>query len=146
MLPPPHNSFNDDALPYLLDLRMPGDPAAIAGVTDLVTGALSKLDLPEDKRLEISLAVQEALANAVIHGCKSDSSKEVRCRLWRDPQGRVLIVITDPGPGFDLGQLFDPKQPEHIYADHGRGVYLIHQLMDEVHFEKGGSEIRMWKF
>jgi anti-sigma regulatory factor (Ser/Thr protein kinase) len=33
-----------------------------------------------------------------------------------------------------------------LYADHGRGVYLIRQLMDEVHFERSGSEIMMWKY
>jgi anti-sigma regulatory factor (Ser/Thr protein kinase) len=77
----------DGELPNLLDLRMPGDVTAISAVTDLISATLSELDVPEEKQLEIALAVQEALANAVIHGCKSDPSKEVRCRLRRDPAG-----------------------------------------------------------
>jgi serine/threonine-protein kinase RsbW len=146
MTPMPSRPNSDHELPNLLDLRMPGDPDAISGVTDLISAALGKLDVPEQKRLEIALAVQEALANAVVHGCKNDPSKEVRCRLRCDPQRRILIIITDPGPGFDLRQVQDPTQSDHMYAHHGRGVYLIRQLMDEVRFENGGSEVKMWKF
>jgi serine/threonine-protein kinase RsbW len=54
--------------------------------------------------------------------------------------------VTDPGPGFSPELLSDPKRSENLYADHGRGVYLIRQLMDEVHFEHGGNELRMWKY
>jgi len=54
--------------------------------------------------------------------------------------------VADPGPGFSPDLVHDPKRRENVYADHGRGVYLIRQLMDEVHFERSGSEIRMWKY
>jgi serine/threonine-protein kinase RsbW len=54
--------------------------------------------------------------------------------------------VTDPGPGFSPDLLSDPKRQENLYADHGRGVYLIRQLMDEVSFERRGNEIRMWKY
>jgi len=133
-------------LSNVLDLRMPGDPDAISAVADTISEALAGLDVPEEKRLEIALAVQEALANAVVHGCKNDASKEVRCRLERDSSGPIVITVTDPGRGFLPADVADPNQPENLYADHGRGVYLIRQLMDEVHFENGGNQIRMWKY
>jgi len=133
-------------LTNLLDLRMPGDSSAVAAVSDAIAETLSRLHIPEEKRLEIGLAVQEALANAVVHGCKNDPSKEVCCRLDRDAEGRIMIVVTDPGRGFRSDALSDPNDPENLHADHGRGVYLIRQLMDEVHFEKGGNQIRMWKY
>ena len=136
----------DRELSSLLDLRMPGDSGAISDVSDAISATLTQLDVPEEKRLEIALAVQEALANAVVHGCKNDSSREVRCRLARDPNGRIVITVTDPGHGFRPEDLSNPKRPENLYADHGRGVYLIRQLMDEVHFENGGNQIRMWKY
>jgi serine/threonine-protein kinase RsbW len=55
----------------------------------------------------------------------------------------VLIVVSDPGPGFDPGLLPDPTEGEHLHKSHGRGVYLIRRLMDEVHFKRGGAEIHM---
>ncbi len=138
----PENS----SLSELLDLSVPADSEAIAAVVDTVSETLERLQVPEQKRFEIALAVQEALANAVVHGCGNDPAKQVRCQLKSDPQGRILISVADPGPGFSPDVVPDPKRRESVYADHGRGVYLIRQLMDEVHFERSGSEIRMWKY
>lgn len=130
----------------LLDLSVPADRKAIAQATDTISETLTSFEVPEEKRLQIALAVQEALANAVVHGCKNDPSKEVRCRLKRNSQGGILVTITDPGPGFSPLQLMDPQQPGRLYADHGRGVSLIRQLMDEVDFEHGGNQITMRKY
>ena len=130
----------------LLHRNIPADFEAVGSVTDDIAGKLTALEVPEQKRLEIALAVQEALVNAVVHGCGGDSSKTVTCKLQCDDEDRIIIVVTDPGPGFSLQSISDPKQGEKIYADHGRGVYLIRQLMDEVQFERGGSEIKMWKY
>jgi serine/threonine-protein kinase RsbW len=141
--PDPLNSEQSD----LLDLSMPASTGEISFVTDAISKKLNDLNVPIEKQLEIGLAVQEALANAVVHGCQNDASKKVRCQVRRDSkEGRILIIVTDPGPGFDPAELADPKRPESLYADHGRGVYLIRQLMDEVHFDKRGTEIKMWKF
>jgi serine/threonine-protein kinase RsbW len=131
---------------HVLDLRIPADRTALTAVTDILSDKLEQMHVPEDKRLEILLAVQEALANAVVHGCNNDASKEIRCRMERHADGRILIVVTDPGPGFVPGRLPDPNHPDNLNADHGRGVYLIRNLMDEVLFENNGNEIRMWKY
>jgi serine/threonine-protein kinase RsbW len=133
-------------LSELVNLRMPAESASVTAIADAISEALVRLKVPEEKQLEIGLAVQEALVNAVVHGCNNDPSKEIRCRLQSDPRGRIAIIVTDPGPGFSPELLSNPKQGENVYADHGRGVYLIRQLMDEVHFENGGNEIRMWKY
>jgi serine/threonine-protein kinase RsbW len=142
----PSARSRSDELSELLNLRMPAETASIIAITNAISDLLVRFNVPEEKQLEVGLAVQEALTNAVVHGCNNDSSKEIQCRLQRDLQGRIAIIVTDPGPGFSPEHLPDPKQGENVYADHGRGVYLIRQLMDEVHFENGGNEIRMWKF
>ena len=136
----------NNALSELLDVNMPADAEAVAAVVDSISETLERLEVPEQKRFEVALAVQEALANAVVHGCGNDRSKQIRCRLKSDPKGRIVIIVTDPGPGFSQELQPDPKGNENLYADHGRGVYLIRQLMDEVRFERSGSEIMMWKY
>ena len=130
----------------MLDVRIPADFKAIGNVTDAISRILAQLEIEEEKRHAIVLAVQEALANAVVHGCKSDPSKEVRCRLRRDSQGAIVITVSDPGPGFNPAALVDPKHPDKLYAGNGRGVYLIRELMDEVDFENGGNQITMRKY
>ena len=94
---------------------------------------------------DIELALSEALANAVVHGAGSDPSKIVECDVACDEEHGMLIVVRDPGPGFDAGKISDPCYGENIYSSHGRGIYLINQLMDEVQFRKNGTEIHMIK-
>jgi len=142
----PGDGAQHGKLSELFDRSVAADAEAIATVVDTISQTLVQLGVPEQKRFEIALAAQEALANAVVHGCGNDPTKQVRCQLQADPQGRILICVTDPGPGFSEDHVPDPKQQERMYADHGRGVYLIRQLMDEVRFERPGNEIRMWKY
>jgi serine/threonine-protein kinase RsbW len=130
----------------LLNLGFAADVEAVGSVADAIDSTLLKLQVPEQRRLEIGLAVQEALVNAVVHGCKNDPTKKVHCRMQADGDGRILIVVTDPGPGFSPDRVEDPKQVDRVLKDHGRGVYLIRQLMDEVHFDNNGAQIRMWKY
>jgi serine/threonine-protein kinase RsbW len=130
----------------LLNLSLPATSESLATITDAISEILERLEIPEQKRFEIDLAVQEALANAVVHGCNGDASKIITCKLNGDAHGRVVISVTDPGPGFRPEVVPDPKRAEGLYGDHGRGVYLIRQLMDEVQFERGGAEIKMWKY
>ena len=145
---PPESSSGpeNNTLSELLDRSMPADPGAVAAVVDTISETLARLDVPEQKRFEVALAVQEALANAVVHGCGNDPSKHIRCQVKSAPNGRIVIIVTDPGPGFRPDQLPDPKRGENLQADHGRGVYLIRQLMDEVQFGSNGNEVRMWKY
>jgi serine/threonine-protein kinase RsbW len=130
----------------LLNMARPANSESITDITAAISEILTRLSIPEQKRFEIELAVQEALANAVVHGCNGDPSKTIRCRLDGDQQGHIVIIVTDPGPGFKPELLANPKQAENLYGDHGRGVYLIRELMDEVQFAHGGAEIRMWKY
>ena len=55
----------------------------------------------------------------------------------------MLIVVRDPGPGFDPSQIPSPIVGKGLFSTGGRGIYLINQLMDEVRFERGGTEIHM---
>lgn len=91
----------------------------------------------------IETALREALANAVIHGCRNDAAQLVECTLSCNPCGEVHIVVRDPGPGFDPASVPDPLSEENVRSNHGRGIYLISRLMDRVWFERGGTEIHM---
>ena len=136
-------------LPYCseceINMVVPADPAAIAGVAEGVTQVLRSKAWPEEKAIEVELALQEALANAVRHGCGGDPSKRVQCCVTHDARGEVVIVIRDPGTGFDVKAVPDPLAGDNVFKPSGRGIYLINRLMDEVHFADEGREIRMRK-
>ncbi|MGA9392816.1 MAG: ATP-binding protein, partial [Candidatus Sulfotelmatobacter sp.] len=99
----------------------------------------------DGKEDAIELALQEALANAVIHGAKEDPSQTVECLVSTDEQAGILIVIRDPGTGFAPDAIPSCTVGENVYSNHGRGIFLINQLMDTVEFRKNGTEIRMVK-
>ena len=136
-------------LPYCseceLTMEMPADPQSISGVTEGVTQLLRRKGWSDEKAIEVELALQEALANAVRHGCGGDPSKRVQCYVTHDASGEIVIVIRDPGAGFDAGAVPDPLAGDNVFKPSGRGIYLINRLMDEVHFADEGREIRMRK-
>jgi anti-sigma regulatory factor (Ser/Thr protein kinase) len=59
--------------------------------------------------------------------------------------GEVSITVRDEGRGFDSNAVPDPTSRENLLFTHGRGIYLMKTLMDEVSFEEGGSVVRMRK-
>ena len=56
----------------------------------------------------IELALSEALANAVVHGAKADPKKIIECDVACDETRGMLIVVRDPGPGFDPNSIPSP--------------------------------------
>lgn len=127
------------------NMTIPADPRAIPTVTDGVMHMLKGKHWNDTKVMEVELALQEALANAIRHGCKGDASRQVQCCVAIDDEGEVMMVIRDPGSGFDTGQVADPLAPENMLKPSGRGIFLINQLMDEVDFKDGGREVLMKK-
>ena len=57
----------------------------------------------------------------------------------------MLIVVRDPGPGFDVSRVPNPLDGSNVLKANGRGIFLINQLMDEVRFTDGGRELHMRK-
>jgi serine/threonine-protein kinase RsbW len=119
---------------------------AISPVVDGVMKIVTDMGCAAGKEYEVETALREALANAIVHGCGGDRSKQVHCSVACEEDGSMGIVVRDPGPGFDPDSLPSPTGGKQIYSNHGRGVYLINQLMDEVRYERGGAEIHMWKY
>ena len=99
----------------------------------------------DGSELEIETAVREAISNAVIHGNHEDPCKRVQVMCQCNSDGEVRITVRDKGPGFKSDAVPDPTSPENRLSTHGRGIYLMRMLMDEVSFVKGGSVVRMRK-
>jgi serine/threonine-protein kinase RsbW len=131
---------------FKMDLLIPACEDAISPVVESVMAAARSTHIGDDKELEIETSLREALANAIKHGCSADPSKCVRCTVAFEKPGSILIVVSDPGNGFDPSHLPDPTSNEHLFDNHGRGIFLINKLMDEVKFEKNGAEIHMKKY
>lgn len=128
-----------------LDLTVPADPSAIPRITDGVSAVLRGKRWPDRDIMAVELSMQEAIANAIRHGCRNDPTKRVQCCVTVDASGDIVIVIRDPGSGFDPARVPDPLAAENVFKPSGRGVFLINGLMDEVDYADGGREVQMRK-
>jgi serine/threonine-protein kinase RsbW len=137
--------FNPEDLHTRVRTLVAGRLDAISPAVEQVMAEVRAMECAKGKEFEIETALREALANAIRHGCGNDGTKNVEVCVACDESKGMLIVVRDPGPGFDPAAIPSPTIGQNIYRHHGRGIYLINQLMDEVSFEKGGTEIRMRK-
>jgi anti-sigma regulatory factor (Ser/Thr protein kinase) len=126
-------------------MTIPADPTAIPTVTDGVVQVLQEKNWPEADIMAVELALQEAVANAIRHGCDGDATKQLQCSVTCDEVGEIVITVRDPGPGFDPQSVADPLDPANVLKPSGRGIFLINGLMDDVRFADGGRELQMRK-
>jgi serine/threonine-protein kinase RsbW len=142
----PRCEFSASGMEIKLKISIVADVQAISPVVDRVMEIVREMKCAAGKEFEVETALREALANAVIHGARKDPGKQVQICVGCDPETGLLIVVRDPGEGFDPSTLPSPIRGQNVFSDHGRGIFLINQLMDEVRFERGGTEIHMRKF
>jgi len=96
---------------------------------------------------DLRLGLQEALANAALHGNKEDPTKNVKVNFIITPH-RYLWIISDEGSGFRCREKFaeDPSTAED-YAERecGRGLMILKMLFDEVDWNHSGNQLRLCK-
>jgi serine/threonine-protein kinase RsbW len=128
-----------------IEIVIPGRVDAVGPAVDRIMSRVRETECIEGHEFEVEVALLEALANAVEHGCGGDEAKQVTVLAACCPECGLLVVIRDPGSGFEPENLPNPVEGENLYRTHGRGVWLINRLMDEVHYDKRGTELRMHK-
>jgi len=119
--------------------------------------------------VQLGVALEETLINAVVHGNLEVSSElkqrddnayvttiEERRTLdpYRDRVVHIRVALTptegrftirDEGPGFDVASLPDPTDPENLLKPSGRGIMLINAFMDDVQYNDAGNEVCLVK-
>lgn len=87
---------------------------------------------PRQCRLNIPVAITEALSNAILRGNASDAARHVRVRVALEGS-RLLVDVIDEGAGFDVqAAQRQPDQPDWLEREDGRGYFLMRSLMDQV--------------
>jgi DNA-binding NarL/FixJ family response regulator len=146
------------------------DPNLIAAFMKLVREELEGMDLWDETGLiQVSVALQEAVTNAVFHGnLEVDSehrqiderifdrlaeerrhlepyrSRKVRIHVQLD-RDVARFSVCDDGPGFDTSALNRPVADADLSRIGGRGLLLIRAFMDDVSFNSYGNQIVMIK-
>ncbi|MDH3998307.1 MAG: ATP-binding protein [Desulfuromonadales bacterium] len=92
---------------------------------------------------DLNLVLTEAMANAIQHANDGDPAKEVHIEISIVDQ-KLIIKVFDFGSGFDINHFIKPRPP---LEEHGRGIYLIHSIMDQLSYipTKTGHVLEMVK-
>ena len=128
-----------------VDAWIPSEVKAISPLLDRLMRLIEGSHCITGEEHAVELALREALSNAVVHGNRLDVHKlvHVRCRC-RVGKG-ISLIVSDQGQGFDAPAVADSAATENLAAEHGRGIQLMKLVMDEVSFQRGGTEVLMSK-
>jgi serine/threonine-protein kinase RsbW len=129
--PPADGWFGD--LRFPIDVRIPSDVRFIEPIVGMVVRrCVEHAFSAKVCRLNVPVALTEALSNAILRGNHEDTTKGVRVRARVDERSLVLEV-EDEGAGFDLEAcMVDPNLDGNVFREDGRGLFLMCSLMDRV--------------
>jgi len=90
----------------------------------------------------ILVTMVEAVNNAILHGNKCNSNKNVHIKYCVNNQ-YITFVVEDEGQGFNFENIPDPTLPENLEKPNGRGLFLMKHLVDDIKFLKNGAEVEL---
>ena len=128
-----------------IDSWMASKIQAISPLVDRLMRLIEGSQCVPGKEFDIELALREALENAVVHGNQEDPKTKVHIRCRCQPGKEISIVVTDQGKGFDFEKIVGKGITSDPDSEHGRGIQLMKAYMDDVNFERHGSEVHMRK-
>ena len=128
----PGDSWFGD-LRFPMDVRIPSDVRFIEPIVGAVVRRCVEHSIPSRAcRLNVPVALTEAISNAILRGNHEDMNKAVRIRATIDDRN-LILEVEDEGAGFDLGAcLVDPSRGGNRFREDGRGLFLMCSLMDRV--------------
>ena len=117
----------------------------VEGAIEHIMEVVRTMPCAQENLEEVTIALTEAVSNAVIHGNRNNPEKKVEICVGCEGHEKLLLVITDEGEGFDFTAIPDPTVADNIFSAHGRGIFLINHMMDQTEFRKGGRQVVLRK-
>ena len=145
-----YHALHDDSLkvqPFLverIEFRIPSRVEYLDGVLNHISERLVKMRIVDRESIEVIVALDEAIVNAIKHGNGYNESKHVTI-VAEVTKDRARFEITDEGAGFRVQDVPDPCAPENLLRTSGRGILLIRSIMDEVTYNERGNSLIMVK-
>lgn len=127
-----------------IEFEFPSALSLMHSILEYLTKRVEKIGVVNGENSHLFIALDEAFVNAVKHGNKFDSRKNVRIAA-EISKIEARFTFEDEGEGFDVAAIPDPRDPENLFKTSGRGVLLIHNIMDEVRYNERGNRLEMIK-
>lgn len=127
-----------------IEFEFPSTISLMHSILDYLMGRVEKIGVADKENSHLFVALDEAFVNAVKHGNKFDVNKLVKVSADISPS-EARFSIEDQGEGFDVHSIPNPLDPENLFKSSGRGVLIIHNVMDEVTYNERGNLVTMVK-
>jgi len=121
-------------------LVIPSQTRYLNLVTNLAKRASLTVGLDDATAAKVSIAVDEAVTNIILHAYQNDPNQTVEVEL-RFASGLLEIHLWHTGQGLRDDQITLPDPHEYIRRPRkgGLGLLLMSRFMDEVHFLQNGD-------
>ena len=126
-----------------IDFWMSSEVRAISPLVDRFMELIERAKCVPGAEFDVELAIREAVGNAVLHGNQENPDKQVHIRCRCESGNGISIVVTDEGKGFDFLKILGNGLTSDFPGPHGHGIQLMRAYMDDVRFERGGTEVHM---
>lgn len=123
-------------------LLLASDTQSLLEVERLIDEVCADFHIDEDFYGNVLIAVTEAVSNAIVHGNQLNPSKHIEV-ICEPAEKELFFQITDQGNGFDFNNIPDPTALENVEKPHGRGIFLMKNLADEVSFYDNGKKVAL---
>ena len=136
--------MSNDAEPRTIEEthRLQGTRASMDFVQQSVLDGMESFEYGEENRFAVRIAVEEAMANAVLHGHHGDQDQLIEIH-WTICSSQVAMSVSDDGRGYDTSAVPDPTADENLTLPSGRGLAMIKAFMTTVRVSDGGRKIGM---
>ncbi|HPG30833.1 MAG TPA: ATP-binding protein [bacterium] len=145
----PNTAANNNEI-IELELRIKSELQYLSTVRGFIKTVSELNKFSEETVMQITLVLDEAVANIIEHGYKLKNDEEIYIKIIVDLK-KINIQITDFSEGFDISKFGNVNIKEHLKnrKNRGLGVYIIKKLMDKVEYERNsasGNRLTLTKF
>jgi anti-sigma regulatory factor (Ser/Thr protein kinase) len=133
--------FKDDPvyLHYISYYEEMDHPAAI------ILKEMDTAGFTDDNIRRMKITLTELCANAIDHGNGEDHAKKVTIGHMLDSRG-ISVAVMDEGRGYDPAEVEDPTRTENLTKDHGRGLFIVRNYVDEFLLNERGTRVLIRKY
>jgi serine/threonine-protein kinase RsbW len=127
-------------MPLISEITLPADLAHLQAFLEQADHWAREAGLSEKKVQDIALATEEALVNIFHYGYREGEGEvAMACRIAPET---LTLEIRDTGQPFNPLSREDPDTSLSLEDRPigGLGIFLIKQLMDEVHYRREGDQ------
>lgn len=128
--------------PVHFETSIPSNTADGLVVQEKIVSLMERFHYSIRDIFAMRLSLEEGITNAIRHGNKFSSEKQVSVQCTID-EYRMRVVVQDQGEGFEPDSVPDPTEEEYLERPSGRGLLLMRAYLNHCEYSDGGRRLTM---